>query len=1117
LLGRPSGRPEQSDLLDWRGSVTAQRGSHSRMPATPSLTQRAFGLARKRAGGRIKRAVRRVAGRPLVAWERRTLRPVLSVVVPVYNVEAYLRECLDTVLTQSLHNLEVIAVDDGSTDGCLEILREFERRDARVRVLTQPNSGQGIARNVGVEHAQGEFLTFIDSDDTIPPGSFEHMVDTLRRSGSDFCVGSVRRLRHTQYLRTTWQRTVHQSDRLGTTLDEFPAAMQDIICANRVFRTAFWRDEVGGFRGGIAYEDHVPMLTAYVRATKFDILSKVTYNWRIREDLTSTGQQKAQIQNLRDRIEVKEEAHELLKAEASDFVYDVWVARCLEVDFAPFAAQALDAGQEYRDLLTSAYRTFRDRATERAWDLVRVYPKIRGQLVAESRWEDVEDATHYFLSVQQVPPTTVVDGRLVADLPADRAFAAGLPEHLLRMAPLEAHFEGVVQKVAWGPDHVVLTGWMRHRTLDLTTAPALALSLRSGSDEVALEVEQVTIPEANLWAQLPHAGCALGGFRAEVPYASLTGSTGSQWQLHGTLTTADGIVSAGSFHYSLPGTSAEHPGEADAGAGTRVAARWDPSEGFGFVVVRDAPARRAPRDQLAVHAVEVGDGELRLRVSGATHAALSRAALGNPRVQLDLIDVKPVGDGHVLRFDARVREYAGPPRLAPSGDYELTLDDSPAVAAAELVGDLPLRVRGSDLGLDLALGRRVGKQESGPRVLRLSLVPPLRDDELGSYHQFRLQAAYRRSTAPLTESILLASYLGESCTDSQLAIDRHLAVHRPELERVWGVHDHSTQVPEGARAVLLGSAEWYDAVATSRYLCKNIDFGPWLRLRPEQAYLQTFHGYPFKSMGRDFWRSKGFPPGQVRHFARRASGEWDLILVPSPECEDYYREQYGYRGAVLAAGYPRTDALVTSDAAQVRRDVLARIGVAEDRTVVLYAPTFRDTLTTRVYAARRFDDLDLAELTRALGPAYVVLVRGHNNNQREPDRVGRDAVVVDVTDYPDINELTLAADVAVLDYSSLRFDWAITGKPMVFFVPDLESYFGLRAPLFPFEESAPGPWARTTAEVARHVADLDGLRQRYADEIRAFNERFNALNDGHATERVLATFLDESRPWRRDE
>jgi len=1070
------------------------------MPATPSLTQRAFGLARRKAGGRLKRGVRRVAGRPLVAWERRSLRPVLTVVMPVYNVEAFVRETLDTVLTQSLHNLEVIAVDDGSTDGSLAILREFERRDARVRVLTQPNSGQGIARNHGVEHAQGEFLAFIDSDDTIPPGSFEHMVDTLRRSGSDFCVGSVRRLRHSQYLRTTWQRTVHQTDRIGTTLDAFPAAMQDIICANRMFRTAFWRDKVGGFRGHIAYEDHVPMLTAYVRATKFDILSRVTYNWRIREDHTSTGQQKANIENLLDRIAVKEEAHELLEAEASDFVYDVWVARCLEVDFAPYAAQGLDAGEAYRNVLGAAYRTFCGRATDRAWDLVRVYPKVRGHLVAEGRWDDVEDATNYFLSVHQVPPTKVVDGTLVAVLPADRPFARDLPAHLLRMAPLEAHFEGVVQKVAWHGDHVTLTGWMRHRSLDVTDVPDLALRLRSGDRTVDLATEHVTIPEANLWAQLPHAGCAPAGFRVDVPFAELAAST-EPWYLEGSIT-VDAITSSGAFHYRIPGSSGDQPG-----AGAGVEALWHASHGFGLRFTGQA-APEGQRAGLVVHDVELGAGEVRFRATGGTTDLLAGATLGNARLALTLIDVKSEDTGHVLRFDTRASEFGAAPRPAPSGDYTLTVAGQAASVSGDLAGTLPLRLRAGDLGVDVGLGKE--------RTLTLSVVPPLRDDEIGKYHQFRLHAAYRVATPAVTDSVLLASYLGESCTDSQLAIDRHLAEHRPDLERIWGVRDWSVAVPEGARGVLLDSAEWYDAVASSRFLCRNIDFGPWLRLRPEQAYLQTFHGYPFKSMGRDFWRSKGFPPGQVRHFASRASGEWDLVLVPSEECEAYYRAQYGYTGAVLAAGYPRTDMLVNADAAQVRSEVLARIGVPEDRTVVLYAPTFRDTLTTRVYAARRFDDLDLDELTRRLGPEHVVLVRGHNNNQREADRVGRAATIVDVTDYPDINELTLAADVAVLDYSSLRFDWAITGKPMVFFVPDVDSYFALRAPLFPYEESAPGPWARTTAEVADLLTDLDGVARRYAGEIADFNARFNTLNDGHATERVLATFLDESTPWRRD-
>jgi CDP-glycerol glycerophosphotransferase len=260
-------------------------------------------------------------------------------------------------------------------------------------------------------------------------------------------------------------------------------------------------------------------------------------------------------------------------------------------------------------------------------------------------------------------------------------------------------------------------------------------------------------------------------------------------------------------------------------------------------------------------------------------------------------------------------------------------------------------------------------------------------------------------------------------------------------------------------------------------------------------------------MGLGFWRSKGFTDEQLQAAVARANREWDTILVPSEECVQYYREQYEFEGDILVAGYPRCDFLVNADAAAVRTHVLKRLGVAEDRTVVLYAPTYRDKLTTKTFAAKRFDNLDLVRLAKLLGDGFTILVRGHNNNQRELDRVTGVAQVVDVTDYPDINELTLAADVAVLDYSSLRFDWAITGKPMVFFVPDIADYFALREPLFAYEGTAPGPWCDTTEEVAAQLADVAGVDRRHSADVRVFNERFNGLHDGHATERVLDAFF----------
>ena len=105
----------------------------------------------------------------------------VSVIIPVYNDEKYLRECLDSVVNQTLKEIEIICVDDGSTDGSLAILREYEARDKRITVLTQPHTNAGAARNHGLRHATGEYLSFLDSDDFFE----SDMLETAYRRGKE--------------------------------------------------------------------------------------------------------------------------------------------------------------------------------------------------------------------------------------------------------------------------------------------------------------------------------------------------------------------------------------------------------------------------------------------------------------------------------------------------------------------------------------------------------------------------------------------------------------------------------------------------------------------------------------------------------------------------------------------------------------------------------------------------------------------------------------------------------------------------------------------------------------------------------------------------------------------
>ena len=1160
------------------------------------------------------------------------MEPELSIVIPVYNVAEYLRECLDSALAQTLENIEIIAVDDGSTDGCPDILREYEQLDSRVRVVHQlSNSGQGIARNLGIALARGEFLTFLDADDTVPPRAYAYMVQALRKSGSDFAVGSARRFSKGKFKPTGWAQTVHRSDRIGTTIDAFPAAMQDIIACNRMFRTDFWREKVGDFQGHIAYEDHVPMLTAYVRAERFDVLSRITYNWRVREDLTSTGQQKHRLDNLFDRILVKEQAHELLRSEASERVYEAWVARTLDVDFPAFISSALFGGAMYRNVLAATYRTFFDRASHETLCQVSVYEKLRGWLCAESRWDDLEKARDYFRESGVLPPTTVIDGRIVADLPKHSVFLDDVPASVRELGTHETGFEAAIMHAQWRGTTLELTGWAFIRSLQTSTEhPTTEAWLvdRDTDERIVLDVSPQVLSEATLWGGDLNAAYDAAGLTIEIDTAALTaGVTDARlWSLH-LRVEHRGVVRTGTVHTRATGSPAGPVRARPAlvgGASGLVRPFFHPSHGFSVAIERSeivaqdlgvetgsqrprgvihvasellgepiavrAKARQQPvisghlqkldaqsyeielapmwnsrpSPSAAPHewnvevvfqgaagdvvvpvrvpevwpSAEAGvDGgavwtgttsgrlaltrggpelevtafasrtdcfELVVRHSGITATELDAVTLVAGHVDLALLDRTDQDEStSVMRFDRYRSNFGGRRLPPPSGKYSLvaTVSDRALIASCSdvLAGSLPLRSFERELCL------RVGVRANGHFVLNVQ--PPLAEHEEGRTRQKALRRAYAVADVAPTDSVLFQCYRGEFATDSQLALDEGLRVARPDLVRYWGVRDLATEVPEGSLAVVIGSQEWYDVLAASRYLCNNIDFDGFFRKRPHQRYLQTFHGYPFKSMGTSFWASKGFAPDRIARECERRNADWDCILVPTEECADFYRTEYGYRGEVLVTGYPRADFVVNADRQRVRVDVLGRLGIPEDKTVVLYAPTYRDDLTTRTYAAERFNELDLVELTGSLGPEVVIMLRGHNNNQRELDRVVSVPNVVDVTDYPEINELTVAADAAILDYSSLRFEWALTGRPAVFFVPDVDSYFARRPPLFDYAGTTTGPWLTTTAEVVNSLRNLDQVATRYRTDIAEFNARFNKLHDGKATERVMDAFF----------
>jgi CDP-glycerol glycerophosphotransferase len=1157
-------------------------------------------------------------------------RPLLSVVIPVYNVEPYVAACLTSVLSQSLRSLEVLVVDDGSTDGSVDIVAQFARSDPRVRTFKQANAGQGPARNMAVAHARGQFLAFLDADDIIPPGTYRYMVKSLQASGSDFSVGSVARLKNGRLAKTAWTEPVHLRDQIGITIDDFPTALLDVIACNRMFRRDFWLEKVGGFPEGIVYEDHLPMVKAYVRARSFDLLAKVTYHWRIREDMTSTGQQKHVLANLSDRVIVKKDAYQVLQNEASHKVLSAWVGRVLDTDFPPYIEHALTADEQYRVMLRDVFAQYRAIADDQALSQVRVQQKILGYLVSKDQWDDLEIVRQHFESGRFLSRTIVRDGRVYLNLAETPLDSLDLPPDVYELGARETSAISCLSGAVWCDSRQLkLTGWSYIRNVDLgartpqTTAWLTDLSTGARAD---LAVTHFSTPEATRWSGQFHACVDTSGFETVLDIAALPfdhQTTEQTWQLNVEVA-FDGLVRQGRIHQALVGSPlatgafahtihkngrqgvldlsraagltltvrqpqitavrlgelekrnvtgrirSVEPGalrpvtiEAVERSTKEVAeailhpqedgtlsfslrpptreetsvsgAEWD------FRVVTDRGKSRAlewPPDvvEQRVSAGESGraywqrlrSGGVRLVVGrpdvivtaaganddlisitlagpGLETARLGSCTLKTARLEVPAAEHERREDGTVVySFPIRASEFGLSPVALPSGTYDVVFSDvlghaHKVAAAHDLATELPFYASTA-----LHRARFVTTKQS---PFGVNVQAPFTTEEASNYGAARLRESYRKQEIDPATSVLFQCYLGETATDSQLALHHGLRAERPDLTLYWGVRDLATRVPESGVPLIIGSRSWYEQLASARYLCHNIDFPGFFQKRPHQRFLQTFHGYPFKSMGRTFWKQRRYSPQRIVYECARRNSEWDAILVPSEFCADFYRQEYDYTGEVLVTGYPRSDVLVGEDAAEIRQRTRDRLGLSGDSTAILYAPTYRDQLTTRTFAARRFDELDLGQLTGELDESHVILVRGHNNNQREASRVTGYSRIIDVTDYPEINDLTLAADVAVLDYSSLRFDWALTEKPMIFFVPDMETYFADRPPLFEFSSTAPGPLLRSTDEVVHALQHLDGVTVEYAGAISDFNKAFNELHDGRATQRVIDAFF----------
>lgn len=345
------------------------------------------------------------------------------------------------------------------------------------------------------------------------------------------------------------------------------------------------------------------------------------------------------------------------------------------------------------------------------------------------------------------------------------------------------------------------------------------------------------------------------------------------------------------------------------------------------------------------------------------------------------------------------------------------------------------------------------------------------------------------------KQVFFSAYSGHQYTCNPKYISEYLSKTYPELKLVWCYRDKPFDAAPAQSLVRYGSLSYYRAILTSGVVVMNdLQNCSYIPFRKKQTVIQTWHGSGlYKKVGRDVPNNTFWNDRRLRWTTKRIAY---FISGAAAFTETVIRGAFGYDGEVKSCGLPRNDILLNAACRdEIAKKVRTRLGLKEDAHVILYAPTFRgsgDPSQQELEAERV-----LAACKARFGKECVLLVRSHHTLT---DRRGQTAAgTVDVSQYPDMQELICAADSLISDYSSCIWDFSLTGKPCFIFAADLTAYrvdrdFYMDVFRWPF------PIALSNDELETAILQFD--TNTYAENLKRHFNELGCCESGHASKTV---------------
>lgn len=342
--------------------------------------------------------------------------------------------------------------------------------------------------------------------------------------------------------------------------------------------------------------------------------------------------------------------------------------------------------------------------------------------------------------------------------------------------------------------------------------------------------------------------------------------------------------------------------------------------------------------------------------------------------------------------------------------------------------------------------------------------------------------------------ILFVSFMGKKFGDSPKVIYEYLRNNKgyEQYRCVWAF-ERPSDYPQ-LHTVKMDSLRYFMTALKARYWVTNtnVERGMTFKKR-DQVYLNTWHGVALKHIGNDCPGRKDYNFRTVDHLCVSGDHDEQVFRTAFNASEDRY----------LRCGMPRNDELWFADEdskAQARE----RLGIPDNKSVILYAPTWRESDDKgKTYAIR--PPVDFGKWQEQLGDRYMVLFRAHHLTTQILNVEFND-FIRDVSEYPEVNDLMISSDMMITDYSAIAFDYAILGKPLLTFAYDYDTYLAERGTYFDMDQRYPGKSCRTEEELLQKIAGLDV--QEESKKTIQFRDEFVQYGRNAAATCVDALFAD---------